>query len=176
MSTAYVALGANEGDRLENLEEAVRLISEIGEIHALSPIYETEPVGYAEQPWFLNAVVSVDTELSPMALLIALQEVERKLGKATAFLNGPRTIDLDILLYDNLIETGVDLILPHPRVHERRFVLAPLADIGPDVAHPTQDATVTQLLAGLDDDSGVLPWAGTSRVFPDHHRRTEIRG
>jgi len=104
MSTAYVALGSNQGERLHNLEESVRLISEFGEIHALSPIYETDPVGFADQPWFLNAVISVDSELSPLALLLALQEIERKLGKATPFLNGPRTIDLDILLYDDRVE------------------------------------------------------------------------
>jgi 2-amino-4-hydroxy-6-hydroxymethyldihydropteridine diphosphokinase len=179
MSTAYVALGSNQGERLHNLEESVRLISEFGEIHALSPIYETDPVGFADQPWFLNAVISVDSELSPLALLLALQEIERKLGKATPFLNGPRTIDLDILLYDDRVETSADLTLPHPRMHERRFVLTPLADIVPEAMHPTEHETVAQLLKSLvrseNDDAQVHPWATTSRVFPNHNRRTEIR-
>ncbi len=168
MATAYVALGANEGDRLANLERAVRRLREITTVDAISPIYETEPVGYTDQPWFLNAAARVVTLLLPIELLRELQSIEATLGKATPFANGPRTLDLDLLLYDDLVRSSTDLVVPHPRMHQRRFVLAPLADIAPDLVHPTLRKTVGELLAALPDEPEVGKWGAASALFPGH--------
>ena len=168
MATAYVALGANEGDRLANLESAVKHLREITTVDAISPIYETEPVGFADQPRFLNAVARVITLLFPMELLRELQSIEGKLGKATPFPNGPRTIDLDLLLYDDLVESSPELDVPHPRMHERRFVLTPLADIAPDAMHPEIGKTMGELLAALAAEPTVRKWGAASALFPGH--------
>ncbi len=168
MTVAYVALGGNEGDRLANLERAVSEMAEHVAVTRLSPIYETEPVGFADQPWFLNAVVAVETELSPRALLAVLQEIELSLGKATPFLNGPRTLDLDLLLYGIEVIDELELVVPHPRMHERAFVLRPLADVAGDVVHPTLGKAIRELLSELDDQAEVRAWHGTSTVFPPH--------
>jgi 2-amino-4-hydroxy-6-hydroxymethyldihydropteridine diphosphokinase len=166
--TAYVALGGNEGDRLGYLERAMAEISERLIVTALSPLYETQPVGFIKQGWFLNAVVAIETDLSPGGLLAILQVVEQKLGKATPFPNGPRTIDLDILLYGGEIVDQVNLIVPHPRLHEREFVMRPLADLDGNAIVPTQGKTVCQLLCELGCTSEVRPWLGASNVFPNH--------
>src|SRR5690606_33857273 len=114
-------------------------------VTAISPVYETEPVGYADQGDFLNCVARVTTDLMPLALLDALEHVEAALGKATPFRNGPRTIDLDLLLYgDEVIDTP-RLQVPHPRMHQRRFVLQPLVDIAPDAVHPALGMTAAEL-------------------------------
>jgi 2-amino-4-hydroxy-6-hydroxymethyldihydropteridine diphosphokinase len=168
MATAYIALGANEGDRLANLERAVKILREITTVEAISPIYETEPMGYADQPWFLNAAARVISLLFPLELLHELQSIEASLGKATPFANGPRTLDLDLLLYDDLVQASVDLDLPHPRMHERRFVLTPLADIAADAKHPTMGKTIGELLAVLPVEPIVRKWGAASALFPGH--------
>ena len=167
MITAYIALGGNEGDRLGYLERAMAEMSEYLTVTALSPLYETQPVGFVKQGWFLNAVVAVETALSPQGLLALLQLVEQKLGKATPFPNGPRTIDLDILLYGGEIVNQVNLIVPHPRLHKREFVMRPLADLEGNVIIPTQGKTVCQLLSELGCTAEVRPWLGESNVFPN---------
>jgi 2-amino-4-hydroxy-6-hydroxymethyldihydropteridine diphosphokinase len=111
-----------------------------------SPIYETEPVGYADQRWFLNMVVEGGTALFPMQLLTRIGKIERALGRVRTVPNGPRTIDIDILLYGSAVIRTPRLEVPHPRMHERRFVLAPLADLAPDLRHPVMRQTIRQLL------------------------------
>jgi 2-amino-4-hydroxy-6-hydroxymethyldihydropteridine diphosphokinase len=135
------------GDREANLRAAIQSISAAGiTVLRESPIYETEPVGYTGQRWFLNMVVEAETALFPMQLLTRTAKIERALGRVRTILNGPRTIDIDILLYGDAVVRTPRLEIPHPRMHERRFVLAPLADLAPGLRHPVLRKTVRQLL------------------------------
>ncbi|MBQ6264463.1 MAG: 2-amino-4-hydroxy-6-hydroxymethyldihydropteridine diphosphokinase [Clostridia bacterium] len=131
---AVIGLGTNTGDRAVNLQSAVDALSLLPgtRVTAISPVYETEPVGYADQPDFLNAVCCVQTELSPRALLGACLGIEAALGRVRAIKNGPRVIDLDLLLYEGVTLQTDELTLPHPRMGERAFVLCPFSDIFPD--------------------------------------------
>jgi 2-amino-4-hydroxy-6-hydroxymethyldihydropteridine diphosphokinase len=154
MTTVYIALGTNVGDRERNLREAIRLVKDAGvRIQKISSIYETEPVDYLEQPWFLNAALEAQTDLSALDLLHKLRAIESAMGSKKPFAKGPRLIDLDILLYNNETIATPELQIPHPRMLERRFVLAPLAEIAPNLRHPHWPATATQLLATLNDPS-----------------------
>lgn len=147
MKIVYLALGSNIGNREGNLTAAIDAFGSNGMvILRRSPIYETEPVGYADQRWFLNMVVEAETALFPMQLLTRTGRIERKLGRVRTIPNGPRTIDIDILLYGNAVIRTPRLEIPHPRLHERRFVLAPLADLAPDLRHPLNRKTIRQLL------------------------------
>ncbi len=158
---AYLGLGSNLGDRAANLLRAIAaLISGGLSLTAASSIYETEPVDYLEQPQFLNMAVAVGgATLEPFSLLEFCLETELKLGRIRNFQAGPRTIDIDLLMLDHLIinETrpGANLELPHPRMHERRFVLAPLSEIAPRLLHPVFGVTISHLLEQTGDPSGV---------------------
>jgi 2-amino-4-hydroxy-6-hydroxymethyldihydropteridine diphosphokinase len=155
--TIYIALGTNIGDRLANLQAALMAFSPAITVCSKSATYETEPWGFADQPAFLNMVVRAETELMPDDLLRYLKSQERSLGRKPSFHNGPRLIDLDILFYDDLIIDTPPLVIPHPRLHERAFVLVPLADVAPALVHPLLGRTVSQLLETLDR-RGVTPF------------------
>ena len=124
-------------------------------VHKTSRFYETEPVDYQDQDWFVNVAVQIETALTPGDLLVALKNIEKKMGrKNTSVRFGPRTLDLDIILYDDLVLQTAALTIPHPRMHERRFVLIPVCDIAPDAVHPINGKTVRQMLAALRDADG----------------------
>ena len=152
----FIALGTNLGDRIANLRAALRSLPPDVEPVTVSRVYETPPWGYADQPAFLNLVIQATTRLSPESLLGKLKELEVQLGREPGFRWGPRLIDLDILFYDNLILDSPPLVLPHKRLHERAFVLVPLADIAPDLIHPVLGKTVRDLLAEVDASQIVL--------------------
>lgn len=149
---AYISIGSNVGDALGNCRQALERLAADGAVRvaARSRVYRTEPVDYTAQEWFINLVVRVETGLSPAGLLERLQAIEGQLGRSRPAVRfGPRVIDLDILLYDALVQEGPALSLPHPRMHRRRFVLQPLCDIDPDLIHPALGQTVRALLADL---------------------------
>jgi 2-amino-4-hydroxy-6-hydroxymethyldihydropteridine diphosphokinase len=146
----YLALGTNLGERLDNLRTALSAFAPQIRIQEESRVYETEPWGYADQPAFLNMVVRAGTDLSPRDLLGRLKELEASLGRIPGFRNGPRLIDLDILFYDNLRLDIPGLVIPHPRLHERAFVLVPLADVAPDLLLPALGRSVAQIVETLD--------------------------
>ena len=155
----YLSLGSNLGDRAANLERAIDSLSEIGvRVLRRSSIYETEPVDFLAQPWFLNCVVEAETSLEPRRLLEGLQAIERKLGSEKLILRGPRIIDLDILFYDAKVihESGIEI--PHPRLAERRFVLVPLVELAPEFRHPALHKTAAELLGATPDRSEVTIW------------------
>jgi 2-amino-4-hydroxy-6-hydroxymethyldihydropteridine diphosphokinase len=154
MPTAYIALGSNLGDREKTLATARDRLGRLGRVEICSSLYETEPVGFQDQPAFLNSVVALETKLEPLALLQGLLAIERELGRdrSQGVLNGPRTLDLDLLLMGDTVIVGEELRLPHPALVRRRFVLAPLAEIAPQLRHPQCNQTIAELLALLPDE------------------------
>jgi 2-amino-4-hydroxy-6-hydroxymethyldihydropteridine diphosphokinase len=148
--TVYIALGSNMGSRLANLKNAVSNLAPQMTVKKKSPVYETPPWGYANQPAFLNQVVMAETYLEADALLGHLKRLETALGREPSFQNGPRLIDMDILFYDDLILDSEPLSIPHPRLHQRAFVLVPLNDIAPDLVHPVLGKPVSELLLDVD--------------------------
>src|SRR5579883_3672491 len=150
--TVYLALGANIGDRRGNLAAALQRLREVMEIEIISSIYETDPVGYIDQPRFLNIVCRGKTWLQAENLLKYAKEIEFAIGRRPSFRNGPRPIDIDILLYDNLKLEQEHLTIPHPRMRERAFVLAPLSEIAPEVIDPVSGKTAQELLAGVSQE------------------------
>jgi 2-amino-4-hydroxy-6-hydroxymethyldihydropteridine diphosphokinase len=153
--TVYIALGTNLGDRLTILHTAISsLLPEIN-VLAESHVYETPPWGYEDQPTFLNMVIKAETNLEPEPLLTYLKQLEVELGREQNFRWGPRLIDLDILFYDDLVINTPPLIIPHPRLYERAFVLVPLVDVAPELIHPVLQRSVSQLL-GEVDSQGIL--------------------
>ncbi len=148
----YLALGTNLGDRLANLKEAIAALTPQMEVKAKSQVYETPPWGFEDQPKFLNQVVRVKTYLEPEPLLKHLKRLEVALGRKESFPNGPRLIDIDILFYDELVLYSPTLTIPHPRLHERAFVLLPLMDLDPELVHPTNKKSVREMLAGCNTE------------------------
>ena len=152
----FLALGTNLGIRLDNLQAAITAFAPQIVVRSRSSVYETEPWGYTDQPAFLNMVISAETDLSPQELLEKLKELEASLGRTPSFRNGPRLIDLDILFFDDLVLDIPGLLIPHPRLQERAFVVVPLAEIAPDLLHPVLGRTISQILQDLDT-AGVNP-------------------
>lgn len=161
----FLSLGSNVGDREKNLRAAIAALPELGvKIKKVSSIYETEPMDFLEQPWFLNCVVEGETTVPPATLLRGLRKLERQMGSKKLVPRGPRLIDLDILVYGEQSIDSPELQVPHPRMHLRRFVLAPLAEIAPDVKHPSWNGTAAQLLVTSEDNSAVEKISGNLRA------------
>jgi len=166
MITAYIALGTNIGEREDNLRAALRYLPDVGvHIKRVSSVYETEPVDFLDQDWFLNAVLEAQTELDALDLLRALRLIEARMGSRKAFAKGPRLIDLDILLYGMETIDTPELQVPHPRMLDRKFVLVPLAEIAPTLRHPAWKSGVTQLLATTADHSQVKKLLDASSIW-----------
>jgi 2-amino-4-hydroxy-6-hydroxymethyldihydropteridine diphosphokinase len=154
----YLALGSNLGNRLVNLKQAVSALSPQIDVQAKSYVYETPPWGYEDQPRFLNQVIKAKTYLEPERLIKHIKRLEVMLGRTDSFQNGPRLIDIDILFYDDLILNTGSLVIPHPRLHERGFVLLPLMDIDPDLVHPVTQKSVREMVT-LSDVQGIEKFA-----------------
>lgn len=148
--TVYLGLGSNLGDRNENLKDAIASLPPQMDVKAKSPVYETPPWGYEDQPRFLNQVVKVQTYLDAEPLLKHIKRLEVALGRKASFRHGPRLIDIDILFYDDLILNTALLTLPHPHLHERGFVLLPLMDIAPDLVHPLTKKSVREMVVSCN--------------------------
>ena len=148
--SVYLALGSNLGDRLANLQEAIRLLPPFVIVQAESPIYQTIPWGYKDQPDFLNQVILAETSCAPLELLSYLKEIELRVGRTPTFRYGPRVVDMDIIFYGKQIIDLPGLKIPHPKASERVFVLVPLNDLEPDFVNPENGQTVSEMLAKLD--------------------------
>lgn len=155
MFSAYIGIGSNLGNRIDNCLNALKAISEFSTIKTVSSFYETEPVGRENQPKFINAVAKVSTSLSHHKLLDSLKSIEREMGRKAGRKWSPRTIDLDVLFYENLVIESDDLTIPHKELHKRKFVLKPLCEIESDLEHPVLKQTVGNLLINLNDGKEV---------------------
>lgn len=152
--TTFISIGSNIGNKPANCHAAIRTIEQeqIGSIIAISSFYQTEPVDYTDQDWFLNAALKIETDLAPLQLLAALQKIETAAGRKSGGVRfGPRIIDLDIIFYDDIVFNHERLVIPHPRMHKRRFVLAPVCDIDRQIVHPVLGQNVGELLGRIND-------------------------
>lgn len=157
MKRVYLSLGSNLGDRVGHIQAVLAMLRGRGvAIRRVSSFYRTEPVGFRAQPWFVNCAAEAETELAPLRLLGTLQAVERALGRRRGTPQGPRPIDIDILLYENRVVRSARLTIPHERMDERRFVLVPLRELAPHLRHPVTDRTVAEMLGDLRDKSQVV--------------------
>jgi len=158
----YLSIGSNLEDRYSNCLKGIHLLGETDANRILerSPFYMTKPVGYLDQDWFINGVVKIKTTLDPLPLLQVLQEIEKKIGrKSDGIRFGPRILDMDIIFYDDSVLNHAKLVIPHPRMHKRCFVLKPLCDIDPCIVHPVLNKTVQSLLSKIDDrNQEVIPY------------------
>jgi 2-amino-4-hydroxy-6-hydroxymethyldihydropteridine diphosphokinase len=161
---AYLSLGSNTGDRATNLREAITRLSQAGKVVAVSSFYETEPVEFTSQPWFLNCAVALDTDKTPNELLQTALAIERAMGRKRTQEKGPRNIDIDILLFEDAIVDEKGLKIPHPGLTSRRFVLEPLAEIAPEARDPALKKTVRELLAALPPGQSVRKLEGSEKT------------
>jgi 2-amino-4-hydroxy-6-hydroxymethyldihydropteridine diphosphokinase len=146
---AYLSLGSNLGDRAANLREAQKRLENVGRILCVSSYYETEPVEFTEQGWFLNCALALETGLTPQELMKSILRIEEEMGRRRVQKKGPRTIDIDILLFGDQVVNSAEITIPHPAMRQRRFVLEPLAEIAPGTRHPVLNKTIRELLDEL---------------------------
>jgi len=158
MVTVYFGLGSNLGDRQYNLDRALDFLSQRLRVEKVSSVYDTEPLGNTNQPRFLNRVCQVSTGLEPLALLTLIKGIESKMGRLPHTSNLPRPIDIDILFYGDQVIENPKLVIPHPRLTERAFVLIPLAEIAPDLVHPVTGKTINELMKSAIDVQSVFKW------------------
>jgi 2-amino-4-hydroxy-6-hydroxymethyldihydropteridine diphosphokinase len=159
LATAYLCLGSNLGEREANLRQALALLTLKVKLQEVSSIYETEPVGLREQPLFLNLVCRVTTTSSPEELLLLVKDIESRMGRAAGGqIDSPRPIDIDILFYDDKVVDTPNLVIPHPRLKDRAFVLIPLTEIAPDLIHPQLNKSISQLANEVEGQEGVRKW------------------
>jgi len=147
--TVYLSLGSNLGDRESHLRDAIARLASVGRVQSVSSLYETQPVDFTDQPWFLNCGVGLETSVIPTRLMQQLLEIEKAMGRERVQKKGPRTIDIDILLFGDRVMNTLDLTIPHPAMQYRRFVLEPLAEIAPSALHPLLKKTIEELLQEL---------------------------
>ena len=152
--TVYLSLGSNVGDRQGNLTRAIAEMAKIGTVQKRSALYETEPMEVTDQPWFLNMAVELETELMPKQFIAAVLDIERSMGRKRTKKKGPRAIDIDVVLFGKSIIEMQGLMVPHPAMHQRRFVLEPMAEIAPEVRHPVYKKTMRELRDALPTGSG----------------------
>lgn len=159
---AYLSVGSNLGDKLENCRKGIAAVTRSVNIRLIdhSPIYRTEPVDYQDQDWFVNYAVKIETHLDPLSLLKFLKTIEQGAGRVPHTIRfGPRVLDLDIILYDDVVQNDSGLTIPHPRMHKRRFVLKPICDIDPDIQHPVLQQTMRGLLENLaEEGQGIIEY------------------